>query len=127
MEVHRILGSSFLEPVYHSALQVEFGLAGVHFVREVELPIGYKGSPLAVRYRADFICYGEVLVELKAIDRITAKEDAQVINYLAASRLHRGLLLNFGSSSLQFKRFAGPDAALRSSSVQSAQSVGNQL
>jgi GxxExxY protein len=123
MEVHRILGSSFLEPVYQSALQVEFGVFGVPHVRAVELPIQYKGTLLSVRYRADFICYGDVLVELEALDRITTKEDGQIINYLAASGLGRGLLLNFGSSSLQFKRFVGLNSRSRGfSSVKSVQS-----
>jgi GxxExxY protein len=126
MEVHRILGCSFLEPVYQAALQVEFGVIGVPYVREVELPIQYKGTPLGVRYKADFLCYGAVLVELKALDRISAKEDGQIINYLAASRLERGLLLNFGSPSLQYKRFVGLNSGSLSS-VKSVQSVGNHL
>jgi GxxExxY protein len=123
MEVHRILGSSFLEPVYQAALQVEFGVVGVPYTRGVELPIRYKGTPLNVRYRADFLCFGDVLVELKALDRITAKEDSQIINYLAVSGLGRGLLLNFGSHSLQFKRFVG----LSPFQFSSVQSVGDQF
>lgn len=84
------------------------------------MPIYYKNEPLEVGYRADFVCFGEILAELKAIDRLTDREDAQVINYLAAGRIRRGMLLNFGSRSLQFKRFAGPE------SVESAKSVGLQ-
>jgi len=125
MEVHRILGPSFLEPVYQAALQVEFDVTGVPYAREVELPISYKGTRLRVRYRADFLCYGDVLVELKAQDRITSREDGQIINYLAASGVGRGLLLNFGSASLQFKRFVGASFPPQFSSVKSGQSVGN--
>src|SRR5207249_3912298 len=76
MEIHRILGPSFLEPVYQAAVEVEFEAGAIPYSREVELPIYYKGAPLAVRYRADFICYGDVLVELKAIDRLTSRDEA---------------------------------------------------
>jgi GxxExxY protein len=126
MEAHRVLGSRFLEPVYQSALEMEFGLRGVPYAREIEMLIYYKEVPLSIRYRADFVCYGEVLVELKAIDRLTSREDSQVINYLAASGLHRGLLLNFGAASLQFKRFLGLSSLSMPPSAKSVQSVGNQ-
>jgi GxxExxY protein len=108
MEAHRYLGSRFLEPVYQAALEVELDAKKIPFAREVEMPILYKGHPLPVRYRADFVCFGEVLVELKAMERLTDREDSQVINYLSVSRVKRGLLLNFGSGSLQFRRFVGP-------------------
>ena len=108
MEVHRSLGSRFLEPVYQAALEVELDAKRIPFVREVEMPILYKGHPLAVRYRADYVCFGEILVELKAVERLTDREDSQVINYLSASPIKRGLLLNFGSGALQFRRFVGP-------------------
>jgi GxxExxY protein len=123
MEVHRILGMGFLEPVYQSALEREFDRLGVPFGREVELPVYYKGQPLGVSYRADFLCYGDVLVELKALDRLTKRESAQIVHYLAASRLNRGLLLNFGTSSLQYKRFVGPRGFSGQSPGESAKSV----
>jgi GxxExxY protein len=113
----------FLEPVYHSALEVEFERLGVPFGREVELPVYYKGLPLGVSYRADFVCFGDVLVELKALDRLTKRESAQIVHYLAASRLNRGLLFNFGASSLQYKRFAGPSGFLEQSPGESVKSV----
>jgi GxxExxY protein len=124
MAVHRALGSSFLEGVYQAALGVEFDEVGVPYRREVALPIYYKNILLPVQYRSDFICFGEVLVELKALERLTPREDSQIINYLAASRLQRGLLLNFGAPSLEFKRFVGPERTPTTPSVQSAQSVG---
>jgi GxxExxY protein len=96
----------------------EFERASVPFHREIAMPVYYKNEPVDVGYRADFVCFGEILVELKAMDRLTEREAAQVINYLAVSRLRRGILLNFGSRSLQFKRFAGPE------SVASVKSVG---
>jgi len=108
MEVHRTLGPEFLEPAYQAALEVEFGLKAIPHDREVEIPIHYKGVSLGVRYRADFICFGSILVELKALDRLTSREGAQVIHYLAASGIGRGLLVNFGTSRLQYKRFVGP-------------------
>jgi GxxExxY protein len=122
MMVHRTLGRGFLELVYHEALGLELGSRRIPFVREIEIPIYYKGAPLAVRYRVDFICFHDVLVELKASDRLTAVDDAQIINYLVAAKLGRGLLLNFGSTSLQYRRFAGP-RSLSVSSVQSVKSV----
>jgi GxxExxY protein len=126
MEVHRTLGCEFLEPAYQAALQIEFGLKGIPHTREVEMPIEYKGRPLGVRYRADFVCYGSILVELKALDRLTKREESQVINYLAAGGLTRGLLLNFGSSRLQYRRFVGP-AHLRTSVIESVPSVGHMF
>ena len=124
MAVHRTLGSSFLEGVYQAALSVEFDVVGVPCRSEVSLPIYYRNMLLNAHYRIDFICFGEVLVELKALERLTPREDSQMINYLAASRLQRGLLLNFGSPSLEFKRFAGPRHTRTTTSVSSVQSVG---
>ena len=123
IEVHRHLGSGFLEPVYQEALELELETRKIPFAREVELPVFYKGRPFALRYRSDFICFKEILVELKAIARLTDREGSQVINYLSACRLHRGLLLNFGSGSLQCRRFVWHfrDPV---HSAQSAKSVG---
>lgn len=104
MEVHRELGCGFLEVPYQEALAQEFSEGGIPFAREVTLPIIYKGRPLDCLYRADFICYGSVIVELKAIKTISSIEEAQVLNYLKATGHERGLLLNFGAQSLQVKR-----------------------
>ncbi len=104
MSVHRELGCGFLEAVYQEALEVEFRHIGIPFVREVELPIRYRGTLLATCYRADFLCYEAVIVELKAIERTTVREESQLLNYLNASGKEKGLLLNFGSRSLEFKR-----------------------
>ena len=108
MEVHRTLGSEFLEPAYQAALEVEFGLKGIRCVREVGIPIHYKGVSLGVHYRADFLCFDSILVELKSLERLTKRETAQVIHYLAASSIPVGLLLNFGAPRLQYRRFVGP-------------------
>ncbi|HEV8600394.1 MAG TPA: GxxExxY protein [Gemmatimonadales bacterium] len=123
MEVHRALGSGFLEPVYQSAFELELGLQQIPHVREAEMAVCYKETLLDVRYRVDFICFGEILVELKALHRLTTIEEMQIIHYLVASKLSRGMLLNFGSASLQFRRFAGPNLSALSQSVSSVKSV----
>ena len=104
MTVHRKLGNGFLEAVYQEALALEFGHVGIPFKREVELPVRYRSKLLATGYRADFLCYGAVIVELKAIERMTSREESQLLNYLKASGKEKGLLLNFGGSSLEHKR-----------------------
>lgn len=104
MEIHRQLGHGFLEAVYQEAAIIEFPMKGVPFEREVALPIKYKSILLPTRYRADFVCYSEIIVEFKALSRLTTAEEAQLLNYLKATGLKRGLLINFGASSLQYKR-----------------------
>jgi GxxExxY protein len=104
MEVHSQLGEGFLEAVYQEALAIELVAREIPFQREVGLPICYKGKLLSCSYRADFVCYGEIIVELKAISSLGAIEDAQLLHYLKATGLKRGLLLNFGASSLEKKR-----------------------
>ena len=106
MEVHRRLGAGFLEAVYQEALSIELQEGGIPFEREVDIPIIYRGVQLACTYRADFVCYGDIIVELKAIKQITEVERAQTINYLKATGKKRGMLLNFGTASLQKERFA---------------------
>jgi len=105
MEVHNQLGCGFLEPVYQEALAIEFAQRGVPFKAEVDVPIAYKGRTLNACYRADFICYDSVVVELKALRRLTGVEESQLLNYLKAGGLQVGLLLNFGSGSLEHRRF----------------------
>lgn len=104
MAVHSELGCGFLEKVYRTALPIEFERFGVPFAREAELKIKYKGRDLPVDYHVDFICFENVAVEVKALSAITSTEEAQLLNYLKASRMRRGLLLNFGATSFQHKR-----------------------
>ena len=105
MEVHRELGAGFLEAVYHEALAVEMTGRSIPFAHEVELPIFYKGTQLATVYRADFVCFDSVVVELKALTKLGGAEEAQIINYLKTTKSEVGLLLNFGAESLEYKRF----------------------
>ncbi len=104
MEVHKELGPGFLEAVYQEALEIEFALRGIPFESQKQLTIYYKGRPLKKTYSADFLAYGKVVGEIKALDRLTSREESQLLNYLKATGLEVGLLLNFGASSLEWKR-----------------------
>ncbi len=117
IEVHRHLGHGFLEAVYQDALPIELNARAVPYRPQVELPIFYKGRSLRPFYRADFVCFEDVIVEIKALRALTGCEEAQIINYLKASGLTTGLLLNFGSPRLEHKRFIYSASASSASSV----------
>ena len=104
IEVHRVLGHGFLEAVYQEALAVDFSARRIPFEREALLSIDYKGRRLTASYRADFLCFDCIIVELKALANLSTKEEAQIINYLKASGHGRALLLNFGAPRLEYKR-----------------------
>jgi GxxExxY protein len=104
MAVDRELGCGFLEAVSREAFTIELEGRGIPFVREARLPVRYRDRVLPLSYTVDFICYGEILVELKALHAIGPIEVAQLINYIRVARRSRGLLLNFGATSLQHKR-----------------------
>jgi GxxExxY protein len=106
MAVHTELGCGFLEAVYKASLAVELRRRGIPYEREVALPLVYKGEPLPLSYRVDFVCVSAVIVEVRAHDALTTIDLAQAINYLRVARLDRGLLLNFGGRSLEHRRLA---------------------
>jgi GxxExxY protein len=118
MEVHRVLGCGFLESVYQEALKLELVDRCIPFEKEVDLSVVYKGRRLNTAYRADFICYNSVVVELKALDNLGGIEHAQILNYLKATGYPVGLLLNFGTKSLDYHRFVFDPSA---KSVKSAE------
>ncbi|MBZ5538473.1 MAG: GxxExxY protein [Acidobacteriia bacterium] len=105
MEVHRHLGCGFLEAVYQEAMESELTARGIPHNRQVELPVFYKGVRLRTNYRADFICFDSIIVELKALASLGGVEESQLINYLKVTEMKFGLLLNFGARSLEYKRF----------------------
>jgi len=102
--VHNELGAGFLEAVYQEALEIEFKHRGIPYEREIQLEIFYKNQPLEKKYQADFICYHEIIIELKALSALESAHKAQLINYLKATDIQLGLLVNFGQSSLVSQR-----------------------
>ncbi len=104
MEVHNELGNGFLEAVYEEALVNEFISRKIPFKKETRLDVYYKGIKLEKYYVADFICFGELIIEIKAGDGIIDEHISQVLNYLKATNLKVGLLVNFGTQKLQTRR-----------------------
>ena len=104
IKVHTELGCGFYEKVYQEALELEFKASGIPYEREKRLPIFYKGEPLNLDYIADFICYNKIIIELKAVSQLTDIHFSQVLNYLKATDMDLGLLVNFGEQSLHVER-----------------------
>ena len=111
MAVHKELGPGFLESAYGDALELEFQMMGIPYEREKEIEIFYKGKPIKTKYFADFLCYGNVVVELKTVDKLADIHRAQIIHYLTATKVTKGLLINFKNKSLQYERFANDKSA----------------
>ncbi len=105
-EVSNQLGCGFLEAIYQEALEMEFAERGIPFESKTTIRISYKGRILKNQYIADLLCHDQIIVEVKAIKAITGLEEAQLLNYLRATRLPVGLILNFGASHLEWKRYA---------------------
>ena len=104
IEVQHVLNTGYQESVYQEALAIEFSLRNIPFEREMKLPIIYKGHVLDKYYVADFVCYDHIIVELKALEKLTMEHQYQVLNYLNITQKKLGLLINFGESPLKFKR-----------------------
>lgn len=118
MEVHKTLGCGFVEPVYQEALAIEMAKRNIPFEREKELAINYKGNKLSKTFRADFICYNKINLELKAVSEFTDEHYAQIYSYLKASKMDLGILINFGKASLDYERIPASQKWLHNSSNQ---------
>jgi GxxExxY protein len=105
MEVSTQLGSGFLEAVYQEALALEFKSQKIPFEEQIPISIKYKQHRLKSTYVPDFLCFSKIIVEIKAIKHFTPREKAQILNYLKATQFQVGVLLNFGSNRLEWKRF----------------------
>ena len=97
IEVHRRLGPGFLEPVYQGALEIELAHRRIPFAAQETIPIHYRDRLLEAEYKADFVCYDKIILEIKSLGRLTGREFAQTLNYLKATEYRLGLLVNFGS------------------------------
>ena len=104
MDIHNELGKGFSEAVYSDALEIELKSNGVPFQKEVKFDIIYKGEKLKHHYYADYLIDGKIILELKAVERINNGHIKQTLNYLAASKMKLGLIVNFGEASLAYKR-----------------------
>ena len=106
-EVYKQKGCGFTEPVYQECLQIELALQGIPFVSQPELQLEYKGRILLQYFKPDFICYGKIIVEIKALEGLNKANKAQVMNYLNASKFDLALLVNFGHfPKLEYERIA---------------------
>ena len=104
MKVHRALGPGFLEAVYEEVVEKEFIVQNIPYRRQVKLDLYYEGVQLKKYYRADFVCYDSIIVELKAVTQIPSVFYAQLQNYLKCTNMELGMLINFGTPSLTYKR-----------------------
>ncbi|MPM11785.1 hypothetical protein SDC9_58136 [bioreactor metagenome] len=104
MEVHKTLGNGFLEAVYHEALMIEFEKRGIPYRHEEPIFIKYKDVQLKKSYVADFVCFEKIIIEVKALSQLNSEHESVVLNYLKASGLKLGMLINFGASSIEHKR-----------------------
>lgn len=105
MEVHKKLGCGFLESVYAEALELEFKKGNIPYEREKKLPVFYDDQPLHKFFKADFVCYNSIIVELKATKYLVNADSEQTLNNIKATKVKLGLLVNFGTPSLTSKRF----------------------
>jgi GxxExxY protein len=105
MEVHKTLGCGFVEAIYEEALTKEFVRNNIPFEQQKEVPVFYKGEALEKYYKLDLLCYDAVIVELKAVSAFAEEHEAQILSYMKATQCKIGLLINFGTPRLQYKRY----------------------
>ncbi len=110
MKVHSSLGSGFLEAVYEEAIEKEFDIQKIPYKKQVKLELYYNDQKLKKHYRADFVCYDNIVLEIKAVSQIPSAFFAQLKNYLKCTNMELGMLINFGTSSLTYKRIINPKA-----------------
>ncbi len=104
MKVHRSLGAGFLEAVYEEAIEKEFQTQEIPFKKQVKLELYYDNQKLKKQYRADFVCYEAIILEIKAVSQMPVAFNAQLKNYLKCTKMELGMLINFGTPSLTYKR-----------------------
>lgn len=104
--VNNELGTGFLEAIYQEALSIEFTKQNIPFVQFAEMNVYYKGIELKKKYYPDFLCYDDIVLEIKAMESLSPADEAQLLNYLKGTKKPLGLLVNFGAEKLQYKRFA---------------------
>ena len=104
IDVHKEFGCGLLEEIYQEAFEQELILRKIPYEREKALSLSYKGIPLKKTYRVDFVCYGKIIVELKAVEKLVSIHEAQILNYLNITKFHLGILINFSEESLKYKR-----------------------
>ncbi|OGS71660.1 MAG: hypothetical protein A3F91_12400 [Flavobacteria bacterium RIFCSPLOWO2_12_FULL_35_11] len=104
MKVHRSLGAGFLEAVYEEALEKEFQIQNIPFKKQVKLELFYENQKLKKQYRADFVCFDTIVLEIKAVSQMPVVFNAQLKNYLKCTKMELGMLINFGTPSLTYKR-----------------------
>lgn len=111
MRVHQQLGPGFLEAVYHEALEKELISSEILFSSEKKLNLYYNGEKLKKYYKADFLCFEKIILEIKSVDYLNKKMNETLFNYLKATKMKLGLLVNFGKSSLEYKRILNPNVS----------------
>ena len=109
MEVHNTLGQGFLQEVYQQALKIEFSKRAIPHFSQAPMEIDYKGTILEKKFFADFFCFDDIIVEIKAVSAILPEHEAQIINYLKANGIQLGILINFGTDKLIYKSYLNTD------------------
>lgn len=111
-EVYNELGPGFLEAIYQEALSLEFSKQNIPFIQFAEMNVYYKGIELKKKYYPDFLCYDDIVLEIKAMESLSPADEAQLLNYLKGTKKLLGLLVNFGGEKIQYKRYANTKTSI---------------